>query len=151
MASEILAALIRRKRTCLEQLHQLGQKQRALIDQDQITALLDLLTIKQRMLFELRKVDVALRPFAQQSPQERQWNDPEQRRQCAADVAECERLLAEIVTRQKEDEATLVRRRDEVSNALQGLHVASQARSAYESKPVALVNRLDLSSDVEEH
>ncbi len=150
MSPEILAALVQRKRLCLEQLQVLGQKQRELIDSDQVTRLLDLLSVKQRMLFELRKVDVALQPFARQSPQERNWGNPQQRQRCAADLEVCERLLAQIVVQQKEDEQTLIRRRDEVAQALRGMHVAGLAREAYEARTPNPVSRIDLSSDVQE-
>jgi len=150
MSAEILAALVQRKRACLEQLHALGRKQRELIASDQITRLLDLLSVKQRLLFELRKVDVALRPFAQQSPEQRQWANPEHRRQCAEDVEVCERLLATIVADQKVDEQSLIQRRDEVAKTLQGMHAASEARAAYAAKAPRMVSRLDLSSEVKE-
>jgi len=146
MNTSLLADLVRRKRTCIEQLRDLAEKQMALIEQDQITALLDLLAHKQRVLVRLQQVEVAMRPFHARTPEADEWASAAERRQCADDLEACKRLLAELVAREKESEGALTRRRDAAQAALQGTHLAIQARNAYNTRPQTKLAQIDLSS-----
>ncbi len=145
--TEILSDLVRVKRECLLQLRELGSKQLALIDEGNMTSLMDVLAAKQRPLITLQRIERALAPFRNQDPEKRVWRSPEARAQCAEQLQQCETLLAEIVSQEKQCEAALIRRRDEAAAQLQGAHLAGCARHAYLPQANALLSQLDLFSE----
>ncbi len=147
LGTDILVQLIRAKRACLTQLHDLGRRQLELIDAGNLTGLLDLLAAKQRPLAELQRVQRAIDPFRAQDPANRRWQSPDARDACARDIDECDRLLREILEREKKSEEILSRRRDETAVCLQGMHAAGQARGAYAASGRIDVSQLNLLSD----
>jgi hypothetical protein len=147
MDTDTLAALIRRKHDSLVQLDALGKRQLQLVEDGDMTALLDLLAVKQGILSELQRMEIALGPFRGQSPQERRWRSAADRDRAAAELDECERLLGRIVAREKQSEEILVRRRNETAIRLQEVHCASQARGAYVGHPARGYSQINLTSD----
>jgi hypothetical protein len=142
--TDTLSQLVRARYSCLVRLRDMGSKQLELIEDGNMTALLDLLSAKQRPLMELRRIELALDPYRGQDPEERRWRRTEDRTACSRMVEECEALLREIVAQEKQCEATLTRRRDEAAVRLQGYHMAGQARGAYTAMPQMEVSQLDL-------
>ena len=145
--TDVLAGLIRTKHACLGELRDMGRRQLELIDRDDMTALLDLLAVKQRSLLKLQQIERALDPFRGQAPETRRWRSTEDRDRCAEQIRQCETLLAEIISQEKCGESTLTRRRDDAATRLQGAHLAGQARTAYTAGPAGKPNQLDLLSD----
>lgn len=145
MDTALLAALVHRKRECLVQLAGLVRRQQALIEAEQMGLLLDVLAVKQRLLGEVQRVERALDPFRGQPPGERPWPTPEDRRRCAAELDDCQRLLGEIVVQERRSEGELARRRDETSQRLQGTPRAHEARNAYTAGDERGLNQMDLS------
>ena len=144
--TDLLSELVRGKRSCLVQLRDMGRRQLELIDDSEMTRLLDLLALKQRTIEQLQRFERALDRFRGQDPDARRWRSPEQRQQCADEMRQCEALLAEIMGQEKYGEALLVRRRDEAAVRLQGAHVAAQARGAYIPETPINISQLDLST-----
>lgn len=142
--TDTLSQLVRARYSCLVRLRDMGSKQLELIEDGNMTALLDLLSAKQRPLMELRRIELALDPYRGQDPDQRRWHKTEDRTACSRMVEECEALLREIVAQEKQCEATLTRRRDEAAVRLQGFHMAGQARGAYTALPQMEVSQLDL-------
>ncbi|MBN2477090.1 MAG: hypothetical protein JXB62_20955 [Pirellulales bacterium] len=147
METDALAELIAKKHACLVQLRDMGRRQLELIDAGDMTALLDVLAVKQRSLWKLQQAERALDPFRDQDPERRHWRTPEDRRRCAEQLRECEALLSEIVSQEKCSEGVLMRRRDEAATRLQGAHLAGQARGAYTAHRLGKASQLDLLSD----
>ena len=147
METDLLADLIGRKRDCLVQLRDMGLRQFELVQEGSMTELLEVLAVKQRVLFALQKVERSLEPFRGQSPESRHWRSPEARVQTARRLDECEALLGEILKREKQSEQELIRRRDETAAQLQGVHAAGRARGAYLSPFDSAPAQLDLSSE----
>jgi len=145
--TDVLAELIRDKRECLVQLRDMGRRQLELIDEADMTGLLDVLAAKQQSLMKLQQIETALEPFRGQNPEQRRWRTPKQRRLCAEQLQQCETLLSEIVSQEKCSEGALIRRRDEAATRLQGAHFAGQARRAYTTEPQNGINQVDLRSD----
>ena len=104
--TDILADLIRAKRECLLQLRDLGRKQWEFIDQGNMTALLDLLAVKQKSIIRLQRIEKTLDPFRRQDPEQRTWSAPEARAACAEQLEQCDVLLAEIIKNEKYCETT---------------------------------------------
>jgi hypothetical protein len=144
LATDLLSQLVRARLTCLTQLRDIGLKQMELVRDGNMTALLNLLSAKQRPLTELQRIESALDPFRGQDPEARRWRRAEDRAACARHVKECEAMLREIIAQEKECETTLVRRRDDAAVRLQGIHSAGLARGAYTAPSHAQVSQLDL-------
>jgi hypothetical protein len=147
MDTDILAGLIHRKYQLLVQLHGLGQRQLQFVERGDITSLLDVLAVKQGILNELQRIEIALGPFRGQKPEERRWRTAVDRNQAAAELDACERVLAEIVVQEKQSEESLIRRRDQTAVQLQEVGLASRARGAYTHEPSLARGQIDLLSD----
>ena len=145
--TDILADLVRAKRSCLIQLRDAGRRQLELIDGGNMTALLDLLAAKQRTIAQLQRIERALDPFRGQDPGQRRWRTPQNRAACSEQLQQCEMLLGEIIGQEKCSESSLTRRRDEAAVRLQGVHLAGVARGAYTAQPQPNVSQLDLLSE----
>jgi hypothetical protein len=146
LETDLLAELIRNKRECLVQLRDMGRRQLELIDEGDMTALLDVLMTKQRSLEKLQQIERALDPFRSQDPDRRRWRTGEDRRLCTDQLQQCERLLAEIISQEKCSEGALLRRRDEAASRLQSAHLADHARQAYAAQPHRQTKQIDLYS-----
>jgi hypothetical protein len=144
--TDLLAELIRHKREHLLQLREMGQRQLELIDEGEMTALLEVLTAKQRLLEKLQQIERALDPFRGQDPDRRRWRTGDDRRLCHEQLQHCERLLAEIISQEKCSESGLLRRRDAAASRLQSAHRAGEAREAYTAQPHSRVQQIDLVS-----
>ncbi len=147
MDTDILADLIHRKHQFLVQLHGMGRRQFQFVQKGDITSLLDVLAVKQGILTELQRIEIALGPFRNQKPEERFWRSTAERSRAATELDECQRVLAEIVEQEKQSEEALVRRRDETAVQLQEVSLASRARGAYTIAPPAPRRQIDLLSD----
>ncbi|HUT91792.1 MAG TPA: hypothetical protein VMY37_20020 [Thermoguttaceae bacterium] len=145
--TDLLAELIRGRRDRLTTLRDMGRKQLDFVKADQTTELLDLLAAKQRVLVELQGIERQLAPFRDQDPDQRRWRTTDQRQECARQLDECDTLLREIVTREKQSERELTRRRDDLAAQLQGMHLAGQARGAYTAQSRPAASRIDLTSE----
>ena len=126
----------------------MGQRQLQFVEMGDITSLLDVLAVKQGLLNELQRIEIALGPFRGQKPEERRWRTAADRNRVAAELDACERVLAEIVAQEKQSEEALIRRRDATAVQLQEVSLASRARGAYTSEPPRRHRQIDLLSDV---
>jgi len=148
--TENLVKLVGARHACLTLLHALGRKQKQLLDEGNITALLDVLSAKQRPLNDLGRIERALDPFREEDPRTRRWPSEAHRAACARQLEECERLLQDIVRQEKLCEASLVQQRDEAAARLQGFRLAGEAVGAYAAEaetPIHSINQLDLASE----
>jgi len=128
-----LADLIRRKHDVLAQLCDVGHRQTEIVDRGETAALLQLLAAKQNMITVMQQVERELAPYHGEDPNARVWASPAARAHCAEQAAECNRLLAEIVELERHSAERMTVRRNEVAAQLRQVHVAGQARHAYEA------------------
>ena len=142
-----LTKLLADKCQLLAQLRQLGVRQFESIETADLSQLLSLLAAKQRLIGGLQTIEQQLDPYRAQSPDERQWANPADRRQSAQLAETCQQLLAEVVEIEKQSEYRLVLRRDEAAARLQAAHFASQARQAYDGPTSPAFSQLDLSAE----
>ena len=147
LPTEMMMQLVRARYTCLVQLRDLGRRQLELIAENNITGLLDLLTVKHKPLGDIQRVEKALDPYRSQDPEKRQWRSAEDRAACARLVEECDKLLKEIVAQEKKCEEAMVEKRDATTLQLHRLHAAGEARGAYAAPVYAGNSLLDLSSE----
>lgn len=129
-----LAGLIAKRHLCLSQLRDLGLKQSALIHAGEINSLLRLIGAKNQIIAALHAVEKELAPFHEQDPESRQWESPEARAQCAAQAAQCTKLLEEVMQLERNNEEIMTKRRDQVAEQLQVAQAANAARGAYQAQ-----------------
>jgi hypothetical protein len=132
-----LAQLVRRKHGVLTQLRETGRRQMELVSSGDISALLKLLAAKQQLIGSLQAVEQELTPYYAEHPDARTWTSPQERANCAQQVAECNALLDEIVRLEKLGAERITIRRDEVAEQLQQVHSATQVRGAYEANRIS--------------
>jgi hypothetical protein len=147
LETEILADLLAAKHICLVQMRDIGRRQLEVIDGGDMTSLLDLLSVKQRMLVQLQRIERTLEPFRSQDPEQRQWRTPQHRQACRGQIQQCEGLLAEIMSQEKVCESALRHRRDQAAVQLQDVQLAGRARGAYAAESQQPSSQLDLSSE----
>jgi hypothetical protein len=143
-ATEILSDRIEQKLALFEQLRDLGRRQLALIEAGDLTQLLKLLSAKQRLLSALVSLERELDPFRSEDPEARVWPSPAHRQKCAQNAATCEELLRSIVEQERQSEAQMRARRDEVAARLDGAHSVAAAHRAYTAEELPATARLDL-------
>ena len=145
--TDILMQLVRARHACLVQLRDLGRRQMELIAQGNVTSLLDVLTVKQKPLSDLNRIERALDPYRTQNAEQRQWRSPDERAACGRLVSECEAILKETVAMEKHCENVMVQQRDATAVRLQQLRAAGQAQGAYVTSRRADISQLDLTSE----
>jgi hypothetical protein len=139
--------LVRARHSCLAQLRDLGRRQLQLIDEGNVTGLLDVLSVKQKPLSDIQRLEKALDPYRSQDPEQRQWRTPEDRAACAQLVQQCEAMLKEIIIQEKRCEELMVQKRDATAVRLQQLRSAGRAQGAYTTPAYTGVSQIDLSSE----
>lgn len=147
METDLLAKLIDAKHDVLGQLRELAGRQSELIPQSDMGRLLSLLAVKQRLLVELQSLERQLDPFRDQDPDQRLWRSPADRQHCREAADRCDSLLAEIMSMERKCESELIRRRDQASTLLQGIHIAASATQAYATALESRGNQLDVSCE----
>jgi hypothetical protein len=145
--TDLLLDMVDRKHQVLAELCELSRRQMAMIDRQDMSPLLELLSAKQELLTRLQVIERQLDPFRGQSPDERQWRTAASRSRCSQLLDRCETLLAEIVDREKQSETQLRTYRDEIGARLTGAHSAGRARHAYAAQQAMHVSQLDLTSE----
>lgn len=145
--TDLLTKLVQARFTCLTLLRDIGRRQLELVEQRNLTSLLDVLAAKQRPLLDLQRIERALAPFRDQDPEQRVWHSQTQREQCAGMVRQCDSLLAEILAQEKFSENCMTRQRDETAAQLRLFQTAGQAHGAYAAASATEISQIDLSSE----
>lgn len=142
-----LAELMAQKYQLLLSLQELVCGQKELVDRGEMAILLNLLATKQRVLDRLQSVERQLEPFRDQSPESRSWRNGQLRDQTAAYVESCQKLLADILQKEKHCEEQLLRHREEVAGQLRQLCSSGEMLAAYGAAQSRGHTQLDLISD----
>jgi hypothetical protein len=141
-----LAELVAQKRQLLQSVQELVVRQEEMVERNEMTALLEALTVKQKLLDQLQAVERCLAPFREQDPAARSWRTEQLREQTAAHLETCQHLLADILQREKRCEAALLQRREETAAQLRNLCTSGQMLAAYRTAEAYPQNQLDLVS-----
>lgn len=147
MDTEVLAQLIDNKHELLSQIRQLSARQVELVAADDMTRVIHVLAIKQRLLNVLEEIERRLDPFRRQDPEQRVWASAARRQQARDISARCDALLQEIMTMERGCESQLFHRRDEAASQLQGAHRSAQVANAYLGVADASGRQFDASCD----
>ena len=138
--TQTLDQLIDARLSCIVRLEEYSKRQAKLVEDQEITTLLDLLAEKQKTLALLERIERAIDPFRDEDPEQRKWASPELRIRCSEKSEKCETLLAQIFERDRRSEQLLSAKRDHAAQMLQETHHASQTRGAYIDKTKARAN-----------
>jgi hypothetical protein len=130
--TERLTALVSKKHEVLVRLRDVGRKQMDLVDGGDVAALLALLGAKQQLIAGLQALELELRPYYTEDPEQRAWPSAERKAECRRYAEECNALLEEIVAMEKQGAEKMTVRRNLVAEQLQQAHAATQVRNAYE-------------------
>lgn len=144
--TDLLLELAGRRLSFLEQLHALGRRQIELIEEGDMTHLMQVLAAKHNVLAELQQTEKRLDPFRGQQPEARRWRSETLRQRCADVVGRSDCLFLEILEQEKRAETDMARHRDETARRLQLAHSAGHARAAY-TAPAARAGMLDLKTE----
>jgi hypothetical protein len=131
LSTKRLAELVSRKRDVLLQLSDVGQRQRPIVEEGDTGTLLQLLAAKQKLISALQELEREMAPFHAEDPDARIWPTSEDRARCAGEAAECNQLLEQVVTLEKESADRMTARKNEVAAQLRHVYAAGQARDAY--------------------
>lgn len=132
MDTEVLAQLINAKFQLLSQLQQLATRQAAVVAGDDMSRMIQLLAVKQKLLNTLDELERRLDPFRDQDPDRRVWSTPARREQVREVSAQCDKLLREIMSIERGCESQLIHRRDQAADELHGVHLSAQVVSEYQ-------------------
>lgn len=133
LPTDNLARLIHQKHEVLMRLREVATRQASLVESGDVATLLKLLSAKQRLLTALQEVERRLAPHHDEDPEQREWPTPQHRAACAAEAAECSRLLQEVIAMEKQQEQVMTTRRDAIAGQLRTAHQAHAAHSAYQA------------------
>lgn len=147
MDTDVLAQLIEAKRQLLEQLHQLAVRQSSLVEAEDMTRLLSLLAVKQRLLESLQAVEQQLAPFYEEDPEQRPWPTPERRQEARLAADRCNELLGLIMQVEQGCDSRLRRRRDEAATRLHHFHASQHVTQAYLDVPGESGGQFDASCE----
>ena len=148
MDTDVLAQLMDRKCEVLEQLHQLAQRQLAVVGEGgQTSDLLGVLAAKQGLLDQLQALQRQLDPYRQQDPDSRRWRTTRDRQRCAQVSGRCQALLGEVIELERRSETQLKSQRDRTAAQLRAVSTAAEARAAYTARPGDSQRSLDLASE----
>jgi hypothetical protein len=145
MESDRLAQLARGKLQIMQLLQRLATQQLEIIRGGDMTNLLKLLAAKQTVMDQLSKIEQQFDPFRGENPDTRDWPSTAAREECQRNVEACNELLSDIMRLEKQGELEMVRRRDDASVRLTGMHGAREASHAYVA--AASATGLDLSTE----
>lgn len=130
-SSAELYELIQQRLEVLRTISEQTSEQLTLVEQNRMSALLELLNKKQHSIAQLSALERALAPHRNEDPESRSWPDPQQRRRCQQAQAESQTLLAQILEIEQRCEAELAGRRDSIGDQLDQSHSAAEACRAY--------------------
>lgn len=147
MDTDVLARLIDNKHALLVQLLELAQRQAIFVEQGDMTRMMSLLAMKQRLLNAIEQLERQLDPFREQDPDARVWRSPDDRARARETSTACDALLRQIMAVEKQCEGGMSLRRDEAAERLQAAHFSSQAAHAYASLPGAAGGQFDISCE----
>ncbi|MGL4943672.1 MAG: hypothetical protein ACRC46_10825 [Thermoguttaceae bacterium] len=136
-----LPELLEKRLDCLRRLHYAAERQRYLVDVENIDAILGHLAQKQHLIDALLATERELDPHRGVAPEERAWASPEERERCQAVIAEGDTLLHAIIALDEESASTMMRQHKDLEGQIQRLGRGTAAAVAYSVQNVVSTSR----------
>lgn len=132
------------RQACCQALLELSQRQSELITEENYTEMLEILQSKQSLLDHLGRLSRDQQPLRDAWSTQRETLSAEDRLRCDAVLSRTQALLAQVLAAEQSSTRQLLARRHVTQRALQSLSAGVQAQMAYQSRPPAVLSRLDL-------
>lgn len=141
-----LSALVERQLNVLSDLRMLAMQQAECLGADHVELLLSLIARKQPLIEEFLQIHAALKPFRDDDPEKRIWNNESERVRCREQLESCNRLHQEIVRLESHALGELELNRNAIAAQLQDCRDATVASSAYLTDSILAESTLDLTN-----
>ncbi len=142
--TEVLLACMLQRVELLSALKTLAESQQHAAAQTEVDTTLGLLARKQSLLDELAEVQIKLRPYHHDDPEQRLWRDRERRRQCQQVAQQGQGLLQAIMQLEHNALEQMTSRRDAVAAQLQNGQDSILAHTAYMADSMLDQSALDI-------
>lgn len=133
-STEKLADLISKRLRCLKQLRDLGRKQAEMIAASDMGSLLRLISVKNQLIAALQAIERELAPYHAEDPDQRVWSSAAARTSAADEAELCRQLLEEVMQLERQNEETMIQRRDQLATQLHTAQAANAVRGAYQAQ-----------------
>jgi hypothetical protein len=141
-----LSALMERQLSALSALKMIAMQQAECLGADQVELLLSLIARKQPLIEEFLQVQAELKPFHDEDPEQRVWQNPNDRVRCQKLLESCNKLHQEIVRIESQALGELELNRNAIAAQLQDCRDATLASSAYLTDSILAEGSLDLTN-----
>jgi hypothetical protein len=123
--------LIHRKEELLRRLLPISEQQLAIVRQSNLTVLLQLLAVKQRLMNEFEAIEKQLRPFQEIPPEKREWKNETERLEVGERLECCSAMLEEIIRNDSTSMEELAVQKTDTENQLKRVRQGSKIFSSY--------------------
>ena len=143
--TDLLLDCMQERCDLLEALKTLAESQANAAGHTEIDLTLGLLGRKQALLEELADVQLRLKPYFNDDPEQRVWKSAEHRQRCRRLADQCQRLLQETMQLEQDALQEMTLRRDAVAAQLQDGKDSILAHTAYMADSFLGQSALDIS------
>jgi hypothetical protein len=123
--------LIYRKEELLRRLLPISVQQLEIVRQSNLTVLLQLLAVKQRLMNEFEAIEKQLHPFQEIPPEKRKWKNETERLEVGESVERCAAMLEEIIRNDSTSMEELAVQKTDTENQLKRVRQGSRIFSSY--------------------
>jgi hypothetical protein len=123
--------LISRKEELLRRLLPISVQQLEIVRQSNLTVLLQLLAVKQRLMNEFEEIEKQLKPFQEIPLKERKWNNETERLEFGKKIEYCAAMLEEIIRNDSTSMEELEVQKTDTESQLKRVRQGSRAFEAY--------------------
>lgn len=141
-----LSVLMERQLNVLSALRMLAMQQAGCLGADQVELLLSLIARKQPLIEEFLQIHAELKPFRDQDPEQRVWQNAKDRERCREQLEICNKLHQEIMRLESQALGELELNRNAIAAQLQDCRDATLASSAYLTDSILAEGSLDLTN-----
>ena len=146
LETQRLSELIERQFELMHALLLLAQQQSECLGTDDVEVLLSILARKQPLLEELLALQLDLKPFREQDPEQRIWSSLSSREHCQEKLLKCSQMYQQIVQIESTALSTLELHRNAIAAQLQDGRDATLANTAYSTEALLEESTLDLTN-----
>ncbi len=109
----------------------ISERQLEIVRSGDVTLLVRLLGLKQQIMYEFEAVEKQLEPFRDTPPEQRVWNDEEERKETGESINRCAALLEEILRNDTLSTTELSAQKDEVEEQIRKTRQGAQVHNGY--------------------
>ena len=134
--SEHLFQLVGQKLERLELLHAYSGNQMQYVESEDMSAILEILAAKQRLLIEIEGIDRQITGYHVDDPEERVWPTQDMRVQCREKISQSDRLVREMLEYDRIATERLTEKKSVAKQQLQQFVDTAHAQGVYRQQKV---------------